>query len=80
MGRTSHGCERSGLADTGNSTGGATAKSLRQQEVHRRVRACRSPVREGVCSPGGKTLKEKLWVKINPKILFDGKKKARNSF
>lgn len=61
--KNSQGCERSGQADIGNSSAGATARSLSQPEVHRRVRACRALVREGLFSPGGKTLKEKLWVK-----------------
>ena len=49
LGRNSLGCERSGRADRGNSSGGAKVRSLYRQEVHRRVRACRALVREA-CS------------------------------
>lgn len=46
---------RSGLADTGNNSGGAGG--------HRRVRACRTQVREG-WFVSGETPKEGLGVKI----------------
>ena len=48
LGRNSLGCERSGRADTGNSSEGAKVRSLYRQGVRRRVRACRVLVR-GTC-------------------------------
>lgn len=44
-------------------------KSVYRREGHRRVRACRAPVRQDSFSPGGETLKEKLGVKINHRSL-----------